>query len=168
MLACLLVLATTGCGSGTVDGLVGRWEGRPDSAVAFQARQAALPAAAAPGEKTEAPSAETPPIPSSPPFPDVTELEQYNVRVVLDFVRGGSMTMWLDDGRDRLAGRWKLSDVDGRQAILHIVARPDDNRQPAQRRRFELQWDQDGTGFTLREEGADPQLGWLYFRRVES
>ncbi len=166
--ACLVALATwaaSGCGGPAGTGLVGRWEGRPESAEAFQTRHATPPAAANPDDQTKVAVARAM---ASPPFPDPTELEQYNVRVVLDLAGDGSLTMWLDDGRDRRAGRWTATPVDERQTILQVATQPDDDRQPAERRRFELRWDPDHDGFTLREEGADPQLGWLYFRRGKS
>lgn len=162
-----VALATSGCGGAARRELVGRWEGRPDSAQAYQSRQEAAAAAAAVDGADEIAALAARAL-ASPPFPDPTQLEQYEVRVTLDLARDGSATMWLGDGRERLSGLWVVTPVDEHQSILQIATQPDDDQQPAERRRFEIRWDADREGFTLREEDADAQLGWLYFRKVKS
>jgi len=190
---CWMVMGASGlsgCGQSAAGRLVGRWEGRPESAEQYQARQQKAQAAAiqsSPPENGPKDSAESrastktvkPVVPSSPPFPDPTELERFDVRVVFDFARDGSATMWRDDGRDRFSGTWRVIESSGDRTVVEIVAsraitEPDGNEPDrdggplgarTQRRKFVLEWVADGDGFTLVEEGADPQFGWFYFQR---
>jgi hypothetical protein len=124
----------------------------------------------------------------------VTDWEDYDVTIVMDFVSSARVEMSLD-GASLLAengaqlgssvpaenslpaenksqsGSWQIVSQSPVGCTIEIQTseQGEDNR--VVRRRFDLLLDErDGTcvGFQLTENGADPQVGAIYFRRPES
>jgi len=155
-LACVLLVA--GCLSSEEDRLIGRWEGRPDSAKAYKARQEA--------QALDGPSDSASKIPISPPYPDPTTIEQVDVRIALDFASDYTVTMRHNDDPRELHGSWQAMEASGNRTSIEIATKAnDDGSVPAQRRRFQIEWEDKGKSFILVEEGADAQFGWFLFER---
>lgn len=169
----LVLLAIAGCGRESLEQkLVGQWIGSPDTAAAREKRnpsaltRATLANAAAPeaeaAEEAEADDSEA--TSKQPANARPTDIEAFAFEVTLNFARGGKVEMWLDNEREKLAGKWLVISEASDRAVIEIINEAN-NGKPEQRR-FELFTEEDDKGFTLREEGADPQFGWLYFRRA--
>lgn len=156
LLSCLLVAACVGCSVDSLpQQLEGRWVGKPDSFADREARTPSVlstlsPSAAADGAK-DAPA---------------TELERYQFEVMLDLRADGELAMALNQGGvDRqLAGTWQVISRVGNTATLELTQAASADSDTVQRR-FTLTLEPGGDGFTLREEGAEREFGWLYFRR---
>ena len=166
-----LIVCVAGCQESATQRLLGRWEGRQDSAKARAERWAA--------------AMQTGSVPATENA-DPTDLEQIEVAITLDFQSEGKIDLWRGEGQERLAGTWKVLDVVGDTARVQIVVRGEDaladgapsnnefsptgeaGSQEGEVRNFEIEFDESsaGQGFTLNEEGADPQFGQLYFQRV--
>lgn len=127
--------------------LVGRWEGVPDTAVLRAERAAAT---------TEA-SIVSPPAPNA----EATDLEAFQFRIMLDLAAAGGLEMTLDGVR-KLKGRWRVVSRFGDRAVIELATAGSGGEE---QRRFDLRLGPGAEWFTLREEGADPQFGQLYFRR---
>ncbi len=108
-----------------------------------------------------------------------TDLETHDFVVTLDFQRLGKVRMELN-GEQPIGGTWRVLSTDVGVSLIEIVDQPPSAAAPTDqpatdraaavsaapvKRRFALKWNQEGDGFTLREEGADPRFGWLYFQR---
>jgi hypothetical protein len=177
-----LLLPLAGCGPvGTSKQLLGKWEGRPDT-FAAQAQRDPIPTA--PGYRAPAPpqgaavSASKAPAGQVAPLQvsQTTDLESHDFVVTLDFQRQGRVRMELN-GAQPIEGAWRVLSTDVGVSVIEIVDQPpsvapqadqpDTDRPAAVKRRFALKWNNEADGFTLREEGADPRFGWLYFKRAE-
>jgi hypothetical protein len=154
MLTVLLLSAAAGCQPRMASQLQGRWQGRPDSAVQRAQRDAVKygdPEAAATPQQVAA----------------VTDWQQYDVTVGLDFLSEQRLEMSLE-GAQAQAGTWKIVSESPAACTIEVQTETTAASQ-IERRRFNLLLDErDGVvvGFQLTEEGADPQLGALYFQRA--
>lgn len=176
-----LLLVATGCGPASLgDRLAGRWVGAPDSATERELRTPSVltkstPAAASVAEEATASDGESPEEKEDGLGP--TDLEAFEFQITLDFAPGGKLTMWRGQQQEPIDGSWRIESQNGQRAVLEITdqppiaatEKPDENagaeRPAGQQRRFEITMEPEDAGFTLREEGADPLFGWLYFRR---
>ncbi|MEM9185534.1 MAG: hypothetical protein AAGB00_03465 [Planctomycetota bacterium] len=170
----------TGCGTAPLEQqLLGEWVGSPDSAAARESRTPskltqltgrATDGANAAGEKAaeEEITAAADPVNAESPHPaaaEATDLDAFDFRITLNLRPRGELRMSLSGGA-ALAGSWQVLVQEGATGVLELVSKPEGA--VAQQRRFEVAMDPNGAGFTLREEGADPRFGWLYFRRPEA
>lgn len=163
----LVLLSTIGCRQAVRERLVGRWEGRPDSAEASRARQKFAAEERDGDSEKEGESPSKPDAASATDPPVRTLLEGYDIRITLELGRDGSVVMWRDDGQERLTGSWRVLESQGRRAQLQFsVAGEANEPSPNEVRNFKIEFDADHDGFTLAEQGADPQFGALYFQRV--
>ena len=94
----LLLVGSAGCQQRVSHKLLGRWEGHPDSAQQRAVREAEkygdeITAAGTSGTDDEA--------------VQVTDWEQYDVKIVMDFVSSDRLEMTLDGGQP-LAGAWRV------------------------------------------------------------
>lgn len=174
-LLCLLVLSSVGCQQSTTGKLIGRWEGRPDTAVQRTAREAEKY-----GDEINESSDETDTAELGEAV-RVTDWEAYDVVVEFDFVSSEQLKMSFN-GEQSKTGKWKIiatsptgCTIEVRtelEAQAEVVA--DDKEQaepPVELRRFDIlldERDEECIGFTLSEVGADQQLGTLYFQRPKS
>lgn len=183
LLLAAVLLPGAGCNVGTVSQqLVGKWRGRPDTFQEKRSREidqrvVAAPDGEAPARAADARAAASsvdqgaasPPGESSPTRVS-TDLEAFDFEVLLEFRSDGGVVMTLDGG-DPVKGAWRVVSSEAGQSIIEIVAtRAEPNGQEGaepEKRRYQLEMTPDGQAFTLREEGADRQYGWLYFERIE-
>ena len=174
----LLTLSVlSGCQQRAGNKLLGRWEGRPDSA-AKRAERDAKKYGDKPAKKTDKKDVEGSGSKSSDAIAtvQVTDWERYDVTLVMDFVSGDRVEMSLNGGQ-QIEGQWKVLATTPSGCTIEVETQPeksapDDTQLQPVRRRFELLFDQrDGkcVGYQLTEVGADALLGALYFQRpVES
>ena len=158
----LAAVAAVGCQQSATQRLVGQWEGSPAPTRPGGGVQEAPSPAAEATEATEAPATTS---------AAVTDLESFDIRITLDLDEDGRVRMWREDRRDELTGTWKVLDTLGPTNRLQITANaaPEASSAPGERdqlRHFQIEWDESGESFTLVEEGADPQFGFLTFRRL--
>ena len=187
----LLAAITAGCRERMADQLLGRWIGRPDTAVARGTREAGryqdLAAGPAPtGRQVEAKSSAEDQQDSPLLAVPMSDWERYDVRILLEFADAQRVHMSLADGSEPRSGVWRVVQQTPVGLVIEIEtrARGLDEGQVVtplgstgcQRRRFELQFDYDHRsargqrciGFRLVELGADPRLGAIYFKRAKS
>ena len=165
ILCIALLLSLSGCQRGTVGALMGKWEGRPDTAAARAEREK---------EKFGTPPTNDAPEQFSNDAPVVTDWEQYDVTVHFDFQSSERIEIALAGNDTIQTGNWRIVASSPTGCTIEVVP---DSEEPStdaeasnviEPRRFELELDhRDGkcVGFLLSEAGADRQLGALYFRR---
>jgi len=183
-IAVTLLVSTTGCQQRTTSKLLGRWEGRPDSAALRADREAEKY-----GKKSSAEVSARREDPGSPTqtslSPQVTDWENYQVLIQFDFVSSERLEMSLD-GKQPRSGSWKIISTSPAGCTIEVQTEADSAESEvtksevtelgavagqdagAQRRQFELLLDErDGTcvGFLLTEAGADRLQGAIYFQR---
>ncbi len=168
----LLLLTLVGCQQRTVSKLQGRWEGRPDSA-ALRAEREAEKYGNSSGADVEA---STNSKEGSSTKPDasvqVTDWENYEVTVQMDFVSSERLEMSLD-GEQRRSAHWQIISSSPIGCTIEVQTEEGsegDEKKELVRRRFELVLDErEGTcvGFLLTEVGADRLLGAIYFKRPQ-
>jgi len=161
----LLLITSTGCQQRTASKLQGRWEGRPESAAARAAREA---------EKYgDAPSSTDRSESKTDPPAQVTDWENYDVTILIDFVSSNRLEMSLGNDHQPRSATWQIiaTSLTGCTIEVQTESATDKNQDPTtERRRFDLVLDErEGTcvGFLLTEVGADRQLGTIYFKRPE-
>ncbi|MGI9430285.1 MAG: hypothetical protein ACR2NM_16610 [Bythopirellula sp.] len=158
----LLILCwSAGCQQRVPNMLLGRWEGRPDSADLRAEREA---------EKYGDEIGEAGASAADNEAERFSDWEEYDVKIVMDFVSSDRIEMTLD-GAQAQSGNWQVVAQSPVGCTIEIQTAPEAQDDKIVRRRFDLLLDQrDGTcvGFQLTETGADPQLGAIYFRRPES
>lgn len=122
------------------------------------------------------------------PAPDDAEqktvLEQFDFRIRLDIAEDGTVAMSKTGagGEQSLEGTWSVQEnEDG--IVLKITTKPPNSDEPGQSdsedivpqepnskksetRRFVVEFDGLAEGFTLTEDGADPDVGSLVFSRI--
>jgi len=164
-LLCLFVLiATTGCQQRVASKLAGEWVGQPDTADGRSARDAEKYGDQSAGQPTDA---STKPRDAS----RVSDWENYDVTVEINFQTGNRLEMSLADGDQPRTGRWTVVSTAPTSCIIEVVTEPENTTKEAPdpvRRRFELLLDErDGecVGFTMTEVGADRLQGAMYFQR---
>lgn len=162
-LAALLLLLTVGiagCQQRAASKLLGQWVGRPDTAAARAERESLKY-----GETSSA-SEETP---SSTESATVTDWERYETGVRLEFVDHEHVEMSLSEGSKPLSGKWSIFSTSPIGCTIEVDTDGESDSEIV-RRQFRLDLDErEGVcvGFTMMEEGADRQLGSLYFQRPE-
>lgn len=177
----LLILSALFCSGGctqrAASKLLGRWEGRPDSAETRAARDAqkygdeiagSSSADVTPADAT--PTAEGTVEDAIAELDQTTDWEEFDVTIVMDFVSSDRVEMTLG-GEQPVVGTWKVLSTTPSGCTIEVAtegASTKDGAKQSVRRRFELLLDErEGTlvGFQLSEAGADAQLGALYFQR---
>lgn len=176
-LVLLALFCSGGCTQRAASKLLGRWEGRPDSAQTRAVRDAqkygdevasaeATPAGTTPTAEGTAEDAAD----SVAELDQTTDWEEFDVTIVMDFVSSDRVEMTLG-GEQPVVGTWKVLSTTPSGCTIEVqteaASTKDGTKQPV-RRRFELLLDErEGTlvGFQLSEAGADAQLGALYFQR---
>jgi len=184
MLLLLALLGGSGCQQQVVGTLQGRWVGVPDTAAARAERESQKYGDMAP--TAEASSASVAPE-------RVTDWESYDLSVSLDFVDHERVKIFISGGADAeglepVSGKWHILSTtpigctievetagevgagEVRTGEVGTGGEQNENSAAVVRRKFELIFDEregECVGFTLREVGADRQLGMLYFRRPE-
>ncbi len=161
-----LLLVSTGCQQRPAGKLQGRWEGRPDSAASLASREADkygdLPAKSPQVEEGSATKTDIP--------TPVTDWENYDVTILMDFLSSDRLEMSLDGELSRSAS-WKVVSTSPAGCTIEVLTKTEatEGESPtAERRQFKLLLDEhEGTcvGFLLTEAGADRLQGALYFRR---
>jgi len=163
----MLLLSAVGCQQRTASKLQGRWEGRPDSAAIRAKREAEKY-----GEEPADPTADGSATPRGV-SPQVTDWENYEVKVLFDFVSSERLEMSLD-GEQPKSGRWKIISTSPAECTIEVQTEKEGAEGEdaiALRRQFMLLLDErerECVGFLLTEVGADRQQGALYFRRPRS
>jgi len=171
----MLLISSVGCQQRSASKLLGRWEGRPDSA-ALRLQREAKKYGEVPSDNarttlsevaTGSGSATRPHAPSQ-----VTDWENYDVTVLFDFVSSERLEMSLDGEQPR-SGRWKIVSTSPVGYTIEVQTEKESTSGEGAsvlRRQFELLLDERGgtcVGFLLTEVGADRQQGALYFQRPE-
>ena len=159
VLVLLVLVGTSGCRKRAVGRLLGQWEGHPDTAAARKEREAKKY-----GEEV---SAEL----KLSDATRATDWESYDVGVLFDFVDRENIKMSLDDGSEPVSGKWRVLSTSPIGCTIEIKTENKNEETPSVvLRHFQIDWDEregECVGFTLIEEGADRQLGTLYFQRTE-
>ena len=104
----------------------------------------------------------------------MTDWENYDLSVSLDFVDHGRVELSISggaaaEGLEPVSGKWHVLSTTPIGCTIEVET-AGENSAAVVRRKFELIFDEregECVGFTLREVGADRQLGMLYFRRPE-
>ena len=167
LIAILLLISAVGCQQRTSSKLQGRWAGRPDSAASLARREAEkygeLPEKSSP--KGSATKTDTP--------PQLTDWENYDVTILLDFLSSDRIEMSLD-GEQAKSGTWEIISTSPAGCTIEVQTKQESDTKnnpeetTRERRQFELLLDErDGkcVGFLLTEVGADRLQGALYFQR---
>lgn len=178
LLLVAIVANVVGCGAGPLEQqLVGRWVGKPDS---MAGREKRVPSPiteadeATTSDDNQAVSSQENGGQAEEPAKtnESTDLETFDFRLTLDFGPEGMIEMWKEERQELLSGTWQVLSQTGNRANIEIAVKREADRESEQQpepileqRRFELVLEPEATGFTLREEGADPKFGWLYFER---
>lgn len=183
LVVCLLVVATTGCQPTVRSRLEGKWEGRPDTTAAIAARQAKASQRKATSNDQAADESDSPSEEEAEAAHGPTDLERFDVAIELEFQSGGTARMTLVGGESYDAVWRVLTKVppDGAEIELGRLGNAADaptgspptkagDDTVVEKRRFVIDFQKDGDteGFTLREKGADPKFGRLYFTRAGS
>ncbi len=158
----LLLGLLSGCQPSDSSRLVGDWVGHPDSAASAAERSA--------NRGDQAAGAAPQPDATARNSLGATLLEGVEVRVRLTFQREGDVTMELEGEETTLAGVWRVvADLPPNGVEIEISLLKEGEERGTQKRRFlvDFQPDGDTPGFTLREKGADPQFGRLYFTKQD-
>lgn len=165
-----------GCQSSVESQLVGSWRGTPDSAAAAAARDSKAKAAA--NKDSGAGPADAPLVEDDPETEQQpTDLEAVDVTIDLTFDDEGAVAMSRVGG-ETYNGVWRVIERIPPQGAEIEISRLADGAKAEgeeakpkipEKRRFTIEFEKDGEneGFLLKEKGADPQFGRLYFRRVE-
>jgi hypothetical protein len=175
---CLLLLNVAGCQASVESQLVGKWRGTPDSRQGAAERKAKL-AGTTPADDAENGAAV---MVADNPEAEArrTDLEGVDVAIDLEFGDDGKIDMTRVGG-ESYRGVWRVIEripPHGAEIEISRLAEGpqqaqaeagDDEPKIAEKRRFTIEFQKDGEtdGFLLKEKGADPQFGRLYFRRVE-
>lgn len=178
LLLALLAASLAGCGLGAADELTGRWVGVPDTSAARAQREAAkyqelVAASGGDASATSADSAAPAAGGDRPQRPAVvTDWEQFDVEVALDFVDSDTVRMQISGEAtgEPVVGQWKVVESGPAGLVIEVRTPGVGDAAPPVRRRFEIELDrreQGVVGFTLNEVGADRRLGSLYFRRAK-
>jgi len=152
-----------GCQPTTANKLLGEWIGTPDTAHAraereelrFGANQSATSPISQTSETGEAAQGK------------MTDWEQFDISIKFDFVSPERLNMSLADGSQPIVAEWSLLETTPTGCTIEVVAQAEYSSEEPVRRRFRLEFEQQNgslNGFLLREVGADPQLGAMYFR----
>jgi len=167
-LAGLLLLAlvgVSGCQQRAANKLLGKWEGRPDTAAARGER-----------ESLKYGDTSSDVAPESGDEADLTDWESYDLSVSLEFFDHKRLEMSLSDGSDSVSGQWRVVSTTPIGCTIEVEtageAAESEGEESAAvvRRQFQLDLDElegECVGFTLMEVGADRRLGMLYFSRPE-
>ncbi len=167
-IALLLLINSSGCQQRLASKLQGSWEGRPDSVAARAEREAEKYGDAPAGSATVGSATQAGELVA------VTDWENYETRILLDFLNDERLEMSLAGDKQSLSGAWEIISTSPAGCTIEVETSLDARAGEApvvERRRFDLLLDErEGTcvGFQLTETGADPQLGALYFRRPQS
>lgn len=152
----LMLCCVAGCQQRMSSKLLGRWEGRPDSA----AKRAERDAEKYGDEPDQLASQVDDDV-------QVTDWEDYDVTIVMDFVSANRVEMALDGGQPE-SGSWQIVAQSPAGCTIEVQTEQEDDS--VVRRRFDLLLDERNgvcVGYQLTESGADAQVGALYFRRPE-
>ncbi len=180
-----VVLLLVGCQPSVSSRLLGTWQGVPDSRAGQLARDKSRAKKTNDSQNAaketdgrsivDGPSvvdgqtlaakleeqAETKPAPPS-------DLESLDFTILIEFAARGRVTMQLVGDATSLAGTWQIIETRPNGALVEItrLRRTTDDQQ--EKRRFEITFEGDdaAAGFRLKESGADPRFGLLYFSRV--
>lgn len=155
----LALLSVTGCQQRIANELIGKWEGRPDTATEREKREA---------EKYEDQQEETAKSDSEGDLP--TDWEAYDVAVAIEFVNRTDIKVSLGSEAEPVVGTWSMLQS-GPSGCTIEVKTPTGEEGAEELRRYRLELDQRKDqlhGFMLTEVGADRGLGALYFKRPES
>ncbi len=165
----MIAVVVVGCQQTTTARLEGTWRGVPDSRSAQLAREKEREKSTAKqpadGQSLAADieeQAETKPAPPS-------DLESLDFAILIEFAARGKVTMQLVGEATSLAGTWQIIETRPNGALVEITRlrrTPDDEQE---KRRFEITFEgeQKSAGFRLKESGADPRFGLLYFSPVD-
>ncbi len=162
----MLLLCLIGCQQQTASKLLGRWEGRPDSAALRAAREAEKYGDVPVDTMKEGSAKKGSATRTSEPAP-VTDWENYAVSVLFDFVSSDRLKMSLDGAQPR-SGNWKIVSSSPIGCTIEVQTDSEDEDASVVRRQFQLLFDERGgacVGFLLTEVGADRLQGALYFLR---
>jgi hypothetical protein len=176
---CLMLSTFVGCQASVESQLTGKWRGTPDSRQAASERKAKLEKNGATQNDTEN---DAPVTVEDNPEAEARRTDLEGVDVVIDLVFGddGKVAMTRVSG-ESYRGVWRVIErIPPQGAEIEIGRLADEapsakekegDTEPkiAEKRRFTIDFQKDGEtdGFLLKEKGADPQFGRLYFRRVE-
>lgn len=172
-----LLMACAGCQQRAASKLQGRWVGRPDSAAARAKREAEKYGEVSTTAGTEN-STNTVSGAEAKSSEQVTDWENYDVTIVMDFVSSDRLEMQLNEEQP-VVGSWKVISTTPSGVTIEVLTESSESKQDESgqeaattvRRRFELLLDErEGVcvGFQLTESGADAQVGALYFQRSNS
>ena len=157
----LLIASLSGCQQRAANKLLGKWEGRPDTAAARSERESL---------KYGATSSEATPKTSEQEI--VTDWESYDLTVSLDFSDLQQLEMALSDGSSPIAGGWRVVSTSPIGCTIEVEtdgeSKEGEETPSKVRRQFQIDFEEreSGTaGFTMMEVGADRRLGMLYFTR---
>ena len=177
VLFCLLaLLVTPGCQQPVRERIVGQWIGKPDTAAAAAERVAKQQAAAE--KKSGDEQDEAVPKQDSTAKLGVTDLEGHDVTILLYFNSDKTVKMSLGDESQPREGVWRVVESlppQGAEIEISLTTKAEpgaEDEKPSkqksvEKRRFIIDFQQqdDSTGFTLIEKGADPKFGRLYFEQ---
>lgn len=169
----LWIVTFIGCQQSTTGRLLGTWRGRPDSAAAADKRSHQLKEKQIQIAGRDQDMSANGDVPSSGQEEGATgrtDLEQYDVAVELDFQRGGRVRMTLIGDDESLEGVWRVvADLPPNAAEIEIGLLAAKGQGVEEKRRFLIEFQEhgDAPGFTLREKGADPKFGRLYFAKAK-
>jgi hypothetical protein len=166
-LVCLtLLLVSAGCQQTTASRLIGTWSGVPDSRQALKEREQAREAKTQEGRpQTDVDVAEELEEEASTAPAPPTDLEALDFAILLKLDAKRQVVMQLAGEAQAYAGTWSIIETRPTGALIEItrLRRTADDKQ--EKRRFEVVFEGQlpSDGFRLKESGADPQFGQLYF-----
>jgi len=191
--AVLLLFSSVGCQQRAASKLQGRWEGRPDTSAARAKRESERFAKTTvdltghdstghvSGDKVSVGQelagqkrADQNRVGGASDLAQLTDWENYDVTILIDFVSSERLEMSLVGGKQPQSGSWKVVSTSPAGCAIEVQTEAEgaNGEKPTRvRRRFELLLDErDGTcvGFLLTETGADRQQGAIYFQRPRS
>ncbi len=159
----LMLAGASGCQQQAANKLLGRWEGRPDTATARSEREAEKYG----GEAVTA---------NSPTGSMATDWESYDLGVRFEFVDREHLEMSLSDGSEPVSGTWRVLSTTPIGCTIEVKTKEAKTKEAKGEeaastvlRQFQIDLDEregECVGFTLIEVGADRQLGTLYFQRT--
>ena len=150
------LLISTGCQQRVASVLIGKWEGRPDTAAEREKREAEKY-----GDNTKAAPE------STETDATTTDWEGYDLSVAIEFVSRSEIKFVLQGESESVEGTWSILQS-GPSGCTIEVKTPTGEEAAEQLRRYRLELDQRENelhGFLLTEVGADRGLGALYFER---
>ena len=158
-----LILIAGGCQQQATSKLLGSWVGQPDTAEARRAREA---------EKYGDSNSEEPAESVLNQEAPETDWEQYEIETKWDFLSRTSLHMTLAGDPREIKGKWRVAQTFPTGCVIEVESSGEDQVEEAPSlRRFVIEFDErEGVvvGFSLYEEGADRQLGSLYFTRPDA